>query len=259
MEGALRLVGADCGILSAQQARELEEAAFDWILNCEKHVDHRFPDLHRLRDRVRGAPPRGGGAARAQEGGTHMCSALGRRSPPAAQCLAVSPGAEWRAQVVLGSSKLLGCISSIQLDSIAERFLAESGARLRADASSPQRFELFALCHGLRFVRLRGDTPAQVRLPWVEAGWCLGGEARAVWGCTWLGLRRVATVEPLPASPQLEASINFLERVHPLKSVAPQKKSRVQQAICDMLACVLQPLADLDDPRCAQHKGGNRP
>ena len=47
--------------------------------------------------------------------------------------------------------------------------------------------------------------------------------------------------------PQLAASLNFLDRCHPLKHVAPDKKSRVQQAICDMLTSVLQPLADEGD------------
>lgn len=46
------------------------------------------------------------------------------------------------------------------------------------------------------------------------------------------------------SSAQLEASVEFLRLAHPLTHVAPDKKSRVQQAICDMLAGVLQPLAD---------------
>ena len=49
---------------------------------------------------------------------------------------------------------------------------------------------------------------------------------------------------PLPACRQLEASVEFLRLAHPLTHMAPDKKSRVQQAICDMLAGVLQPLAD---------------
>jgi len=66
---------------------------------------------------------------------------------------------------------------------------------------------LYDLCHGMRFVRLSADTPAQ-----------------------------------------LEASTEFLRLAHPLTHVAPDKKSRVQQAICDMLAGVLQPLADEGQP-----------
>jgi hypothetical protein len=48
---------------------------------------------------------------------------------------------------------------------------------------------------------------------------------------------------------QLKAAIVFLERVHPLKHVAADKKSRLQQAICDMLTYILQPLADGGDAR----------
>ena len=48
---------------------------------------------------------------------------------------------------------------------------------------------------------------------------------------------------------QLAASTELLRLAHPLTHVAPDKKSRVQQAICDMLACMLAPLADEGDPR----------
>jgi hypothetical protein len=45
--------------------------------------------------------------------------------------------------------------------------------------------------------------------------------------------------------------VEFLRLAHPLTHVAPDKKSRVQQAICDLLAGVLQPLADAGEPRQA--------
>lgn len=121
---------------------------------------------------------------------------LGPRNAPAAP-----------AQVVLAASQMLGALSPLRLASITQRWAAELGKLIRADASSPARQLLYDLCHGMRFVRLAGGTPAQ-----------------------------------------LEASAEFLRVAHPLTHVAPDKKSRVQQAICDMLAGVLQPLADGGDP-----------
>jgi len=79
--------------------------------------------------------------------------------------------------------------------------------RTKAEAASSPRQELYALCHGLRFLRLHGNTPAQLR-----------------------------------------SSTDFLERVFPLKHVAPDKKSRLQQAIADMLTSILVPLVDEGDP-----------
>ena len=61
------------------------------------------------------------------------------------------------------------------------------------------------------------------------------------------GLRYVRLAAGTPE--QLEASTEFLRLAHPLTYVAPDKKSRVQQAICDMLAGILQPLADAGEPR----------
>jgi len=46
---------------------------------------------------------------------------------------------------------------------------------------------------------------------------------------------------------QLAASKFFLDRMYPLKYVAPDKKSRLQQAVCEMLTSILQPLADKRD------------
>ena len=51
------------------------------------------------------------------------------------------------------------------------------------------------------------------------------------------------------------ASIAFLEATHPLKHVASDKKSRVQQSICDMLSSILRPLVDEGDPRCGILRG----
>ena len=113
-----------------------------------------------------------------------------------------------RDRVLLAAAQVLGALSPLRLASITNRFLKEVGARIKADANSATRQEIYNLCYGMRFVRLHADSPAQ-----------------------------------------LAASTNFLDRVHPLKHVAPDKKSRLQQAICDMLTSVLQPLVDEQDPR----------
>ncbi|KAL4428595.1 hypothetical protein ABPG77_008907 [Micractinium sp. CCAP 211/92] len=110
-------------------------------------------------------------------------------------------------RVVLAASQMLGALSPLRLSSITQRWGAELNKLIRADSNSPARQLLYDLCHGMRFVRLTGGTPAQ-----------------------------------------LEASAEFLRLTHPLTHVAPDKKSRVQQAICDMLAGVLQPLADGGNP-----------
>ncbi len=130
------------------------------MLNAEKYVDGRTPELVRLRDRV-----------------------------------------------ALGAAQLLGQLSPVSLDSITDRFLKELALRIKAEANSPLRQELYTLCHGLRFLQLHGDTPAQLR-----------------------------------------SATNFLENIFPLKHVAPDKKSRLQQAIADMMTSVLAPLADESNP-----------
>lgn len=163
LEAALQLISAEPACIAPQQSRDLEALAFDWILHAEKYVDVRYPELHRLRERV-----------------------------------------------VLGASQLLGSLCPVALDSIVDRFLSDLGARIKADANSSSRQELYMLCSGLRFLRLHADTPAQLR-----------------------------------------AATNFLERLQPLKHVAPAKKSRLQQAITDMLTAVLASLVDEGDPRCA--------
>lgn len=47
---------------------------------------------------------------------------------------------------------------------------------------------------------------------------------------------------------QLRASTTFIERTNPLRHVAAEKKSRVQQAIAEMITAILAPLADAGDP-----------
>jgi len=70
---------------------------------------------------------------------------------------------ELKDRVVLAASKLLGALSFSSLDSITERFLAELGSRIRAEASSAARQEIYNLCHSLRFLRVNDSSPAQLK------------------------------------------------------------------------------------------------
>lgn len=117
-------------------------------------------------------------------------------------------GAPRSPQVVTAAAELLGCLSHTRLASITAAFLAEVGGRIRSSEESQARRELVSLCNGMRYVRLAGGTPEQLR-----------------------------------------SSTDFLERCHPLKHVAPDKKSRLQHVLCTMLTNVLQPLVDEGDPR----------
>lgn len=112
-----------------------------------------------------------------------------------------------RDRVVLAASRLIGSLSSMCLDSITDRFLKELTLRIKSDASSSSRQEIYALCHGLRFVRFCDDTSALLR-----------------------------------------SATHFLESAHPMKHVAPERKSRLQQALADMLTSILGPLADSSNP-----------
>lgn len=70
---------------------------------------------------------------------------------------------ELKDRVVLAASKLLGALSYSSLDSITERFLAELGSRIRAEASSAARQEIYNLCHSLRFLRVNDSSPLQLK------------------------------------------------------------------------------------------------
>lgn len=52
LETAAQLVSQGSSSLSDRQADALEKLAFDWILNAEKYVESRFPELARARDKV---------------------------------------------------------------------------------------------------------------------------------------------------------------------------------------------------------------
>lgn len=156
------------------------------------------------------------------------------------------------------AAELLGVLSATSLDNITARFLKEVGSRLQADSASFIRQELLNLCNGLRFIRLRAGTSEEVRmkswLGWVEIGACSAGGSMSMAGHAGV----LAAAGPHPSQPlthtplfsQLRASIAFLEAAHPLKHVASDKKSRVQQSICDMLSCILQPIVDGADAGC---------
>lgn len=162
LEASKNIVRNNGASVSEKTSDDLEELAFDWILNADRYVDSRLQDvsLSQLKDKV-----------------------------------------------ILAASKLLGELSLTTLDSILKRFLEELRSRMRADASSPARQEMYDLCHALRFVKLT-DTSAS----------------------------------------SLTSAINFLEAVFPLRHVASEKKSRLQHALCDLLASVLSPLSDAKDP-----------
>ena len=49
---------------------------------------------------------------------------------------------------------------------------------------------------------------------------------------------------------QLKASTDFLRQAHPLKHVAPVRKSQVQHAVCEVLAAMLADNVKADLPRC---------
>ena len=50
---------------------------------------------------------------------------------------------------------------------------------------------------------------------------------------------------------QLKASTDFLRQAHPLKHVAPVRKSQVQHALCEVLAAMLAGNVKADLPRCS--------
>ena len=160
---------------------ELEELAFNWILNADRYVSDYDRDATYDRN--------------------NSANSL-------------------KDKVVLSASQLLGELSYASwesLESIQGRFLREFGQRIaEKDASSPARQEAYDLCHALRFVKLRGDTVENLR-----------------------------------------ASIRFLDAVFPLRHVAPEKKSRPQQALCDLLTTILSPVADDDRERALEREASS--
>jgi len=176
---------------------ELEELAFNWILNADRYVgDYGVGVGHvGLAGHVH-VHVHGHGHGHGHVHGHGHGHAAGGDS------IALKD------KVVLSASQLLGELSYASyesLGSIQGRFLEEFGQRIaEKDASSPARQEAYDLCHAMRFVKLRGDTVENLR-----------------------------------------ASIRFLDAVFPLRHVAPEKKSRPQQALCDLLTTILSPLADI--------------
>lgn len=159
MEAAYHITSAGPGSFTDAQAEQLEEMAFDWILNGLYKVDDVYSTLIVLRERT-----------------------------------------------VLAAAHIVGRLSTVRLYNLTERFQREMSARMKAPDASPQRVELYNLCQGMRFIQLSDAT-----------------------------------------TEELAASKFFLDRMYPLKYVAPDKKSRLQQAVCEMLTSILQPLADKTD------------
>ena len=152
---------------------------------------------------------------------------------------------------------------------------------MRECICSLQKSMLCRCCalQGMRFIQLRGDTPEQVRawvagVQWYNSCCCCTASSSAWAQCTlrWellppgpqrsqpssasplvqcRAVNAAPAPPPLPSAPvaQLRASANFLDRCHPLKHVASEHKSRLQQAIAEMLTAVLTPLMEEGDPR----------
>ena len=177
---------------------ELEELAFNWILNADRYVGDYGEGFGHV-----GLAGHGHGHGRGPGRGHGHGPGHGHGHGHAAGGDSIG----LKDKVVLSASQLLGELSYASyesLGSIQGRFLEEFGQRIaEKDASSPARQEAYDLCHAMRFVKLRGDTVENLR-----------------------------------------ASIRFLDAVFPLRHVAPEKKSRPQQALCDLLTTILSPLAD---------------
>lgn len=92
-------------------------------------------------------------------------------------------------QVVLAAAEMLGALSPLRLAALGQRWEAELGKLIRADANSPARQQLYDLCHGMRFVRISGASNVQVG----NAGWvwqplytcCEAQGASAVLSLSW--------------------------------------------------------------------------
>ncbi|KAL3146696.1 hypothetical protein ABBQ32_000920 [Trebouxia sp. C0010 RCD-2024] len=90
----------------------------------------------------------------------------------------------------------------------------ELDARLRLDAMAARQ-ETLQMCEGMKRITLPVSTDEEVRL------------------LTW----------------PLKASTDFLKQAHPLKHVAPVRKSQVQHALCEVLAAMLADNVRADLPR----------
>lgn len=62
------------------------------------------------------------------------------------------------------------------------------------------------------------------------------------------GMKRITL--PVSNNADLKASTDFLRQAHPLKHVAPVRKSQVQHALCEVLAAMLADNVKADMPRC---------
>jgi len=109
----------------------------------------------------------------------------------------------------------------------------ELEARLRVDASAARQ-ELLQLCEGARWLRLPVSTSAEARSTSTSA----------------VPRPRGRSLSGGRAAPQVEAATDFLVRMHPLRHVAPVRKSQVQHALCEALAAILGAAVREDLPWC---------
>jgi len=144
-----------------------------------------------------------------------------------------------RAAVVAGAAALLAALSSGggRLPTLGARFVKEVEARLAGDAAGAPRGELLALCAAFEWVPL---------LPRQDAG--SGGRG---------GGGHLLPSPSIPTSSQaVSAAAVFVAKAHPLRHVAPARKSQVAHALCGVLGAGLGRLADADEPRAAAGLAG---
>lgn len=167
-------------------------------------------------------------------------------------------------QVVLAVAEVLGALSPLRLPSIGKRWADELGRLIVADANSPARQQLYDLCHGLRCVRLCAGTAAQLEAsteflrlahPLTHVAPDKKSRVQQVGG-----RRRECRHERLArrrgrqqACQQRAGTVQGAARglppaARPFPALTLAFLPALPQAICDMLAGVLQPLADLADP-----------
>ncbi|WIA40102.1 hypothetical protein OEZ86_013510 [Tetradesmus obliquus] len=172
-----------------------------------------------------------------------------------------------RQHVVLVSSRIVGALSRIKLADVGAAFVKKLEERLnvrkdlggRAADHITQRQQLLKLCT----VCIMGAL-SRIKLADVGAAFVkkleerlnvrkdLGGRAadhitqrqQLLKLCT--GMHGI--VLSFDNDSQLEASLRFLQKAHPLNYTAAIKKSQVHHALCEMLAAILIPLVRSNQP-----------
>lgn len=187
LETALAVLQQGADKLSERQAAALEGLAFDWIVNAERYIDARYPELIKCRDKMvrtsaRWAPlyrrPTDHCKAHCSTAVKWLATAaadqacvpfLGfRKLLRSSSCSRTITAVSNIKQVVESCALMLGALSDQRLPSIVARLLREMceaqpprPARLRSD-SPAARAEILQMCKGIRHVRLPLGSSAQV-------------------------------------------------------------------------------------------------